>query len=669
MIDNPVIRLKLAKASMSNTLATEFEHYSAWRNHVCRRILRLRDWMNAQELGDAETELRLRQLLDRLNEDRLNVAFVAEFSRGKSELINAIFFADYRQRVLPSSAGRTTMCPTELYYEEGSPPFIRLLPIETKARPDTVSDLKRRPDEWTEFPLDIESVDQMAAALQRLSETIRVSGETAKQYGLIDPNDEETQRSLQRDGNIDIPRWRHALINFPHPLLKQGLVILDTPGLNAIGTEPELTLNLLPNAHAVLFILAADTGVTRSDIDIWRNFISPLQGTSRGRLVVLNKIDGLWDELKTPGQIDAEINKQVRETADRLELPVEQIYPVSAQKALVAKVQDNPDLLQRSRMPQLEAAMTSELIPYKQELVREATLAGIEDVIVRTTELIEARLANIQDQIEELESLRGKNKDVISHMMVKANQDKVNFDKGLSQFQALRTVFSHHAQKLRTTLGMETLRTHVHNTRVAMERSYFTKGLRAAMKEFFQVIRENLTLAAAQVDEIQTMMAAMYRKFSEEHGLAAVSPPIHSMLKYHKEIQRLERKFDERFNTFFHMLTQEQHLLTAKFFETLASEVVKTYEIANRETEGWMRALMAPMDTQVREHQSQLKRRLESVKRIHEATETLDHRIQELETSSDAAAAQLEALAYINNQVVEALNSATQSEQAYAQSA
>jgi hypothetical protein len=39
-------------------------------------------------------------------------------------------------------------------------------------------------------------------------------------------------------------------------------VILDTPGLNAIGTEPELTLNLIPNAHAVLFILAAETGVT-----------------------------------------------------------------------------------------------------------------------------------------------------------------------------------------------------------------------------------------------------------------------------------------------------------------------------------------------------------------------------------------------------------------------
>jgi GTPase Era involved in 16S rRNA processing len=93
---------------------------------------------------------------------------------------------------------------------------------------------------------------------------------------------------------VEISHWRHAIINFPHPLLKQGLVILDTPGLNAIGTEPELTLNLIPNAHAVLFILAADTGVT-SDIEVWRNHI----GAGAGRLVVLNKIDSMWDELRS----------------------------------------------------------------------------------------------------------------------------------------------------------------------------------------------------------------------------------------------------------------------------------------------------------------------------------------------------------------------------------
>ena len=68
------------------------------------------------------------------------------------------------------------------------------------------------------------------------------------------------------DGLVEVPRWRHALINIAHPLLKQGLVILDTPGLNAIGSEPELTVSLLPQAQAVVFILGADTGVDRKSV-------------------------------------------------------------------------------------------------------------------------------------------------------------------------------------------------------------------------------------------------------------------------------------------------------------------------------------------------------------------------------------------------------------------
>lgn len=640
---------------MSATLVSEFEHYSNWRNGVSERILSLRDWLSAQELNDAETDLKLKQLLERLEEDRLNVAFVAEFSRGKSELINAIFFSDYRQRVLPSAAGRTTMCPTELFFEPGSPASIKLLPIQTKSREGTVSDFKRHPDEWSTLPLDVGSAEQMRETLSRLSDTLQVSGDIAADYGLINPDDEETARALARDGTVEIPRWRHALINFPHPLLEKGLVILDTPGLNAIGTEPELTLNLLPSAHAVLFILAADTGVTKSDIEIWRKHIAPLQGASRGRLVVLNKIDGLWDDLKSTDQVNAEIAKQVSVSAAQLELPEAQVYPVSAQKALVAKVQHNPALLEKSRLPELEAALTAELIPFKQELVRQSTHGAIEDVVVKTTELLEVRLANIQDQIEELGGLRGKNRDVVAQIMDKVNQETRQFEKGMNQFKALRTIFAHHAGKLRKHLGMQRLHAEVKKTRSDMENSRFSREMRDAMLGFFSAMKGNLSKAGHQVDEIQTMMTAMYRKFSDEHGLSAVSPPGHNLVRFHKEIERLERIFNERFNTVLQMLTQGQQSLTAKFFETLASRVVHVYEIANRETESWLKALIAPMETQVREHQIQLKRRLDSVQRIHDATETLEERIRELEANAQATEQQMEQLASLNLRVSQAL--------------
>ncbi|MBS0311503.1 MAG: dynamin family protein, partial [Proteobacteria bacterium] len=509
----------------STTLVDEFEHYSNWREAVYVRVEALRDWLDAQELSDAESEMRLNQLLGRLQEDKLNVAFVAEFSRGKSELINAIFFSDYRQRVLPSSAGRTTMCPTELFFDPLHRPSLRLLPIDTKTREGSIADFKRNADAWTEFPLNLDSAEEMSATLMRLADTLDVDATTAEAFGLINPNDEETARSLERDGSIAIPRWRHALINFPHPLLKQGLVILDTPGLNAIGTEPELTLNMLPNAHAVLFLLAADTGVTKSDIEIWRQYIAPVQGASRARLVVLNKIDGLWDELKTEAQIDAEIAKQVASSAALLDLPPGQVYPVSAQKALVAKVKSDSALLERSRLPGLEAALTQELIPCKQALVSESSQAAVEDVVIKTTELLETRLATIQDQVDELQGLRGKNRDVIQHMMVKANEDKQQFERGLEQFNALRNVFATQVEALRQRLGMQALRQEVHLTRLAMEKSHFSVGLREAMGRFFRQVDGNLDASAETIKEIRAMMTAMYQKFSDEHGLAAVNPP------------------------------------------------------------------------------------------------------------------------------------------------
>ncbi len=639
-------------------LSSEFEQYSAWRDAVSARISALRDWLSAQQLSDAESDLRLKQLLDRLHEDTLNIAFVAEFSRGKSELINAIFFSDYKQRVLPTSAGRTTMCPTELFYDATRRPSLRLLPIDTRVKNGTIADLKHEDAEWHEIPLNIDSAEEMSATLQRLADTVRVSGEVAERYGLIDPNDLETVRNLAQEGVIEIPRWRHALINFPHPLLMQGLVILDTPGLNAIGTEPELTLNLLPNAHAVLFLLAADTGVTQSDIEIWRNYIAPVQGASRGRLVVLNKIDGLWDELKSPAQITAEIDKQVATSAKLLNIPASQIYPVSAQKALVAKIRNDASLLSKSRLPELEAALSLELIPCKQELVRDSTLSTVEDIVVKTTELLETRLSNIQDQVEELQSLRGKNRDVITLMMTKANDDKKQFERGLQQYRALTNLFGKQVELIRGAIGMKALRSEVRTTRFSMEKSHFSKGLREAMLLFFRRLDQNFQQSGEQITEVQTMMAAMYRKFSEEHGLAAVNPPSHSLHKYRKEIARLERMFDERFNTVFKMLTLNQSSITARFFETLAKEVIQVFELANRETEAWFKALIAPMETQVREHKSQLKRRIESVSRIHEATETLDERIAELVALSDTVADQLNDLARVNQQIIGALSAA-----------
>src|SRR5690625_6127517 len=90
------------------------------------------------------------------------------------------------------------------------------------------------------------------------------------------------------------------MINLDHPLLRQGLRIIDTPGLNALGNEPELTLKILPQAQAILFLLAADSGVSASDMSIWRDHIHALE-SHRGTVVLalLNKDDSVWEDRKS----------------------------------------------------------------------------------------------------------------------------------------------------------------------------------------------------------------------------------------------------------------------------------------------------------------------------------------------------------------------------------
>lgn len=636
-------------------LIDQFSEYSRWRHDVSSAVQHLRAWLNNNDLSDAQADMRLQHLLDRLKEDKLVVAFVAEFSRGKSELINAIFFAQYGSRVLPSSAGRTTMCPTELAWEAGSTPGIRLLPIETRGRQESVAELRRAPNEWTMEPFDVRSAESLQQAFLRVAETKLVTREEAERLGF--PVDETGAEGARPDANgmVEVACWRHAIIQFPHPLLEQGLVIVDTPGLNAIGSEPELTLSLIPNAHAVLFLLAADTGVTQSDLQVWQKHVNIGRTQKNGRMVVLNKIDGLWDGMRSDEQINAEIDKQVATVAETLAIPKSVIYPVSAQKALYAKVNQDQALLERSRIEALENALSEELLPTRQHITRENALLETGEIIHRMSELLTARERGLEEQLKEMSDLRGKNQGVIEYMMRKVRAEKEEFETGLQKYHAVRSVFTSLSNKLFSHIGVDTVRSETRRTRARMVDANFSKGLREAMLQFFGNLRGNLVKSSDEIAEITTMLDAMYKRFAVEHGLKLAPPSGFSTVRYEREIARLEKAFDDQLNTMSAMITQWKGTVTQRFFDTIAIEARRTFEVANRDIEQWLRAVMAPLETQVREYQLQLKRRLESVKRVHEATGTLEDRIDELRQADAALKRQQEEVVLMNKTIQAAL--------------
>ena len=606
----------------------DLKQYADWRGQVAQALEQYRGWARAAELLDGAAEQRVARALARLRDDRLSVAFGAEFSRGKSPLITAIFFADYGQRIVPSSPGRTTMCPTELAWDAALAPCIRLLPIETRAERMATSDYRDVPDAWTVLPLDLSAPERMHESFLQVSVTRRVAPGEAQRYGLYDPDDPDLAATLGDDGLVEIPRWRHALINVPHPLLQQGLVILDTPGLNAIGTEPELTLNLIPNAHAVLFILAAETGVTKSDIDVWRTHI----GAGPGRIVVLNKIDALWDELRTPQDNDAAILRQQHGAAQLLGVADTQVFPVSAQKALVGKITGDYALFEKSRMGALEAALFHELIPARQDILRRQLQDDLATLTAVQSTLLGARGRDLVEQLQELQGLRGKNQGVIAHMMRRVEMEKKEFDASLFKLQGTRAVFTTLSTELYSTIGMDVVQDHVDAVRTAMEAARFSTGMRAPVRAFFDQARASLDAASGKIAEIAAMMETMVRRFSTEHGLALAQPAALSLERYRREIDAIEAIYLKQFGTATLLITSRGTLLE-RFFDSIASRVKFAFREANGDAEAWLKVIMAPLEAAIRQHRDQLRHRQASIQRILDATDSLEQKIAAFETA------------------------------------
>ena len=80
----------------------ELLDYSHWRDKLIQSIELYREWRRYNKFNDQQSNDTILNILQNLRADRITLAFVAEFSRGKTELINSLFFAETGVRLLPS---------------------------------------------------------------------------------------------------------------------------------------------------------------------------------------------------------------------------------------------------------------------------------------------------------------------------------------------------------------------------------------------------------------------------------------------------------------------------------------------------------------------------------------------------------------------------------------
>ena len=620
-----------------------FDQHSRWRRSFSVELQRLSDWLQSRDLLNAAVDEHIEKLRRRVKDDKVLVAFVAEFSRGKSELINAIFFAEYGRRIMPASAGRTTMCPTELGYDPEIPPSLKLLPIETRLANRSLADWRDHPDEWVSVQLDLADPDGLAASMARVADVSRVTTDQASALGFWQGQDAADKMVVGPDGLVEVPKWRHALINIAHPILKQGLVILDTPGLNAIGAEPELTVSLLPQAHSIVFILGADTGVTQSDLRIWQEHLAPSGATSLNRLVVLNKIDTLWDELSSQESIRDQIDRQILGSAATLGLGASQVLAVSAQKGLVAKINGDAELLAASQLPKFEDVLVQGVVGKRRELLQASVQSGLSDLVAQVGRLTMGRNRDLTEQIQELESLRGKNTTVIKHMRLRIEQEQTEFESGGPRIQAVRSVHMKLLRSLFDTLSEAAVRKEVTTLIHRLKEPGLKLGVRKTYAETFDGLRSIVNAGSKLADDINGMLTASFTLLNAELGFTLQVPTRPELHKYLDELSEIEQSHLQYLSVG-NLFKLAQPDFCERLGRALLGRLRVVFESATNDLELWNRTAANMLDGQLRDRRRNFARRIEAVARIQDAAGGLDERMSELAAQQAALSQQHQTL-------------------------
>jgi len=292
----------------------------------------------------------LRNLKDRLVAERLQLAVLGQFKRGKSTLLNALMGVE----VLPVGVLPVTAIPT--FMETGAAPSLSL---EYKdGRKEEVAEISR-PEQLREHLAGLVTEEANPDNSRRLAQV--------------------TARLVS-------------------PFLQKGVVLIDTPGVGStFQHNTQAAEDALPACDAALFVVSPDPPITEVEI----NYLARVRTTAGRIVLVLNKVD-----LLGPADADAMEAFLRRTLADRAGMIEPSIFRVSARAALQAKLSGDTHLLTQSGLPELEAYLADFLAREKRGVLGAAIARKARALVAELRFQIALRLQALRMPLADLEQRR-----------------------------------------------------------------------------------------------------------------------------------------------------------------------------------------------------------------------------------------------------------------------
>lgn len=505
-------------ADRQNTLSAHdaFHTYRQWSGQVKDLLSAYADWRSHYQLDISSIERAISH-----SQPQVRLVVTGEFGRGKTEFINALLAHDFGaslkqgQRLLPVQVGRTTMAPLELFYDDATKPYLKLLPIEARLQSQPLSWFRNQPDQWQHHDLDTSDAQSMRLLFQEIAKTKPVTLAVAEQLGF----DIQFLESCQEESDhVLVPAWQHALINMDLPIFQQGLSIIDTPGFNALGMESMLSEDIITHGQAHLHVLSIETGVTSSDYQLWKNDILPATISQHMPVfVLLNKLD-LLDQNEEP-VVDS-LNRIKRMGAKQLDISEKQFFGLSSKFANQALLTQDATLRKRSGFDYFYEHFFPSLVTERTKRLQHGMLQPvIQDVdnkiishkleIKRLTKDL-GKLVNTQDDVEQ-NYLQTKNG--IAEEEARVEKQKSLFDENMRDielsYEHVMHIFSDKQFATHKERGMSLLSDDNSSKDIATEAAKARNVLLAGMRLDMKRIAMDITV-------LNNAMRALYKDLDSQ---------------------------------------------------------------------------------------------------------------------------------------------------------
>ncbi|MDY7101919.1 MAG: dynamin family protein [Actinomycetota bacterium] len=289
----------------------------------------------ADDLDRDDLRQRIRTARERLESATFHVLVVGEFKQGKSSLINALL----RHQVCPVDDDVATARPIAISYADSPWAQVQFKAAEGEAAPPPQ-------------PVPVESIRNYATEFAANPDPREVEG---------------------------------VEVGVPSPILNNGIVLVDTPGVGGLGSaHSTVTVGALPMANAVVFVSDASQEFTQPELDFMRTALAMCPNL----VCVITKTD-FYPAWRKIVDLDRQHLARNRISAE--------IIPTSASLRQHAVARQDKDLNNESGYPDLIKYLRQDIATNAEQLLARQSAAEILEILDQLEKTYSAEIAVLDD--------------------------------------------------------------------------------------------------------------------------------------------------------------------------------------------------------------------------------------------------------------------------------